>query len=225
LFQSAYENRYTWSHGFPGYQAAFSLTTAYDTAIGRGGDQILPAGTYTGRVAVPADLTDLNSIQVMEETHSLAAVWIANHIKDVITHRQHCDFEAAHGQHQFFLEGEADSTGAVPIRLVGDAMGSHYKVRDRQIVQVARAMGGMAFTINHLEKLDTPSGYLSTRYTAVFTNPETGKVINQLRFSDSYTELGGFYLMTRQRIEGQTQGKPTQLEVTFSHLRLTQPCN
>jgi hypothetical protein len=83
----------------------------------------------------------------------------------------------------------------------------------------------MAFTINHLEKLDTPSGYLSTRYTAVFTNPETGKVINQLRFSDSYTELGGFYLMTRQRIEGQTQGKPTQLEVTFSHLRLTQPCN
>lgn len=220
LFKSAYENRYTWRSGFPGYTADFELKIQYDTSIGRSGDRILPAGTYSGHVSVPADLTNLNEIKVTGVEDELAAEWITNQIKDVITHRKHSDFESAHSKHTFQLDGEPDTTGAVPIAVSGDAMGSHYKVRDRQIAQVSRVMGRMAFTINHLDKLDTPDGYLSTHYTAVFTDPQDGKVLSQLNFTDDYGEFGGFYLMTRQKVVGQSQGQPTDTEVTFSNIQM-----
>lgn len=215
LFRNAYENRYTWQGAFPGFSATFELEVGYDTPLGRSGDQVLPAGTYHGKVQVPADLTNLNGIVVSDIDDPLVSAWITNQIKDIITHRKFTDFETAHGKHIFSFDGEADASGAVPIAVNGDAMGSQYKIRDRQVAQVSRTMGRMAFTINHLKGIDTGSGYLSTHYTAVFTDPTTGNVVNQLNFVDSYAEIGGFYLMTAQEVKGQATGKPSYTKVSF----------
>ncbi|WP_026101037.1 DUF3386 domain-containing protein [Synechococcus sp. PCC 7336] len=220
LFKQAYENRYTWDNNFPGYSADFELEIGYDTPLGRSGDKVLAAGTYTGSVSVPADLSDLNGIEVSGVSDPLAAEWIVNQIKDVITHRKRSDFESAHGKHEFALGGEADATGAVPISVGGDAMGSHYKIRDRQVVQVSRTMGRMSFVINHLDKLETETGYVSTAYTAVFTDPESGEVLNQLKFEDSYAEYGGYHLMAQQIVKGQSKGKPSYTRVTFSNIQI-----
>ncbi len=220
VFKAAYENRYTWDPGFPGYTANFTLKVGYDMPVSRSGDQLLAAGEYSGQVVVPADLDNLNGIKVTGIENELVVEWVTNQIKDIITHRKRSDFESAHGKHTFFLDGEPDSTGAVPIGVTGDSMGSHYKIRDRQVVQVAREMGRMAFTINHLESQDTPQGYLSARYTAVFKNPQDGSVINQLRFDDAYEEFKGYYVMTHHLVEGQSQGSPSRVEITFTDVQM-----
>ena len=220
IFKSAYENRYTWDENFPGYSADFELEIGHDTKLGRSGDKVLTAGTYNGSVTVPADLTDLNGIVVDGVSDPLAAEWIVNQIKDVITHRKRSDFESAHGKHEFAIDGDTDATGAVPIAVSGDSMGSHYKIRDRQVVEVSRTMGRMSFTIAHLDKLDTDTGYLSTSYTAVFTDPSSGKVVNQIKFADSYGEYGGYFLMTEQEVKGQSMGQPSYTCVRFKNIQV-----
>lgn len=219
VFRAAYTNRYTWDAGFPGYCADFELEIGYDTPMGRSGDKVIPAGTYRGQVTVPADLSDLNGIQVTGMDEPLAAEWIVNQIKDVITHRKRSTFEDAHGKHEFSVDGETDRTGAVPISVGGDSMGSHYKIRDRQVVQVSRQMGRMAFTINHLKSIDTDSGYISAHYNAVFKDPSSGEVLNQLDFTDDYDQFDGYYLMTQQEVKGKAHGGPSYTRVTFSNIK------
>ncbi|MEO0803703.1 MAG: DUF3386 domain-containing protein [Cyanobacteria bacterium J06642_2] len=222
IFRAAYTNRYTWDSGFPGYRADFELELGYDTPLGRSGDKVIPAGTYRGRVSVPANLSNLNGIEVSGIDEPLAAEWVVNQIKDVITHRKRSEFDEAHGKHEFTLDGDPDKSGAVPITVSGDSMGSHYKVRDRQVVQVSRQMGRMAFTINHLKSIDTDTGYISSHYNAVFKDPSSEKVLNQLDFSDDYDQFDGYYLMTQQVVKGSAHGKPSYTRVTFSNIETSQ---
>ncbi len=201
LFQAAYENRYTWDQTFPGYTCDFTLK--------------LNDETYTGQVMVSADL----QIQV-QTSDPKAEEWLRNQVKDVVTHRKASSFTVSHGNHTFTLDGEPDSTGAQAILVGGDAMGSHYKVRDTQVVQVSRVMGRMAFTINHLDKLDTGRGYISSAYTAVFKNPQTDEVLRQLKFQDIYELFDGQYLMTKQIVSGTEMGQPTYTEINYSNFKL-----
>ncbi len=201
LFQAAYENRYTWDSTFPGYTADFVLN--------------LNGQTYTGTIKITADM------QVSVATADPAAEeWLRNQLKDVVVHRKPSDFATSHGNHEFIFDGEADSTGAQPIKVGGDAMGSHYKVRDAQMVQVSRVMGRVAFTINHLDKLDTGKGYISSLYNAVFTNPQTGQVVRQMRFEDSYVPFDGHYLMTKQVVSGIENGESKHTDITFTNIQL-----
>jgi len=201
LFQAAYENRYVWDHTFPGYHCDFNL--------------ILDGTTYTGRAKITPDM------QVEVETADpTAQEWLRNQLKDVVVHRKPSSFAASHGNHTFELDGEPDNTGAQPIQVGGDAMGSHYKVRDQQVVQVSRVMGRVAFTINHLEKLDTGKGYISSIYNAVFTNPKDGQIVRQMRFEDTYAPFDGHYLMTKQVVSGTEMGQKKYTEISFTNIQL-----
>jgi len=201
LFRAAYENRYTWDETFPGYTCDFTLE--------------LNGATYTGRATVTKDM----AVSV-ETSDATAEEWLRNQLKDVVVHRKPSSFEASHGKHVFEFDGEPDATGAMPIKVGGDAMGSHYKVRDSQVAQVSRVMGRMAFTINHLEKLDTGKGYISSLYNAVFTNPQTGDVVRQLRFEDIYENFDGQYLMTKQIVSGTEMGEKKYTAIHFTNVRL-----
>jgi hypothetical protein len=201
LFRAAYENRYTWDADFPGFAADFVLT--------------LGEATHTGTCSVGKDLS-----VTVETSDPKAKEWLTNQLRDVVTHRKRSDFETAHGKHEFSFEGEADETGAVPIRVGGDAMGSHYKVRDNQVVQVNRVMGPMGFTINHLAKLDTGSGYISTAYNAVFRNPKTGEITRQSKFEEEYVDLAGYWVPSRQTVHSRLPGDHSELvELRLSNLR------
>jgi Protein of unknown function (DUF3386) len=157
LFKGAYENRYTWDETFPGYTADFVLN--------------LKDQTYIGKVKVT------KGMEVTVETNDeKAEEWLRNQMKDVVVHRKFSDFESSHGKHTFTADGEPDTTGAVAILVGGDAMGSNYKVRDQQVVQVSRVMGRMAFTINHLDKIDTGL-YQSPRWSG----PPSTQVHRHLR--------------------------------------------
>ena len=204
LFRVAYENRYTWDANFPGYSADVEL---------KQGDEV-----YTGKVRVNRDLsvevTGIEDEQVQESIYT--------QMRDVITHRKRNAFEQSHGKNTFSL-GATDDTGALEILVKGDAMGSNYKIRGTEICQVSRVMGRMAFVIDTHESLDTGEGYVATRYDAVFRNPQTNEVTQVLKFEDTYSKVGDYYLLTHQVVHSYKNGERTTTDFNFDNAKLLQP--
>lgn len=201
LFRSAYENRYTWDSQFPGFSADIEL---------KQGDEV-----YTGKVGVNRDMTvEVNGVEDEQVKES-----IYTQMRDVITHRKRGNFEQAHGKNEFSL-GETDSTGAMEILVKGDAMGSNYKIRGTEICQVSRVMGRVAFTIDTHESMNTGEGYIASRYDAIFRNPQTGEVTNQLEFEDDYEKIGNYYIMTHQVVRSNEQGTQTTTVFKYSNVKL-----
>ncbi|MBD1920506.1 DUF3386 domain-containing protein [Microcoleus sp. FACHB-831] len=204
LFRAAYENRYTWDAGFPGYSADIKL---------KQGDEV-----YEGKIRINKDL----SVEVTGIEDETVKESVYTQLRDIVTHRKRADFEKAHGKNQFNV-GQEDSTGAVEILVQGDAMGSNYKIRGKEICQVSRVMGRMAFVIDTQKSLDTGKGYVSSRYDVVFRNPQTGETIKEMEFEDSFSEVGNYWVMTRQVIHSNEQGQRITTEFNFSNVKLLEP--
>lgn len=205
IFRAAYENRYTWDDNFPGYIADIQIQQ---------GEEV-----YTGKVRINSDL----SVEVTGIEDEKVGESVYNQMRDIITHRKRSSFEKAHGKNEFYL-GEKDATGAVEIGVEGDAMGSNYKVRGQQICQVNRVMGPVAFTINTQDSLDTGEGYISTKYNAVFRNPNTDELRGKSEFEETYENVDGYYLPTREVVYSIDEGgKKTTTEFSFDKIELLEP--
>ncbi len=201
-FRAAYENRYTWDENFPGYTTKLEL---------KQGDEV-----YTADIKVNSDL----SVEVTGIEDEKMSESVYNHMRDVITHRKRNSFQNAHGKSTFTL-GEEDSTGAVEILVKGDSMGSNYKIRGKEICQVSRVMGPMAFVINTNESLDTGEGYISTGYNAIFRDSKTNDLRGKREFNESYQKFGDYYLPANQVIEAiDKDGEKITTEFTFSETKL-----
>ncbi|GGA15829.1 DUF3386 domain-containing protein [Okeania sp. KiyG1] len=204
LFKAAYEYRYTWDSNFPGYSADIEL---------KQGSEL-----YNGQISIKPDFTvEVTGISDEEVQQS-----VYTQLRDVVTHRKRSSFEASHGKNSFSL-GDQDETGAVEILVEGDAMGSNYKVRNREICLVSRVMGRMAFVINTHKSLDTGEGFIATDYNAIFRNPQTNEVIRELEFEDSYEKIGSYYIMTRQVVNSTEKGQVTTTEFNYSNIKLLEP--
>ncbi|NER48188.1 MAG: DUF3386 domain-containing protein [Symploca sp. SIO1A3] len=204
LFKAAYENRYTWDENFPGYSA--------DIEIKQGNE------LYTGTIRINSDFTvEVSGFQDEKVQES-----IYNQIRDLITHRKRTSFEKAHGKNEFSL-GDTDDTGAVAILVNGNAMGSNYKVKDTEICYVSRVVGSMAFSINTKASLDTGEGYVPSDYSAIFRNSQTGELLAEREFKDTFGKVGDYYLMTRQVIHSIGEEDKTTTEFNFSNIRLLEP--
>ncbi|KJH71482.1 DUF3386 domain-containing protein [Aliterella atlantica] len=204
LFKAAYENRYTWDANFPGYSADVQV---------KQGDEV-----YNGQIRINRDLSvDVEGIE--DETVKES---VYTQLRDIVTHRKRSQFEQAHGKNEFSL-GEQDDTGATAILVKGDAMGSNYKIRGKEICQVSRVMGRMAFVIDTQESVDTGKGYVSSRYDVVFRNPQTDEVSRVLKFKDTFAPVGDYYIMTNQAIESYENGTRTVTEFSFSNAKLLEP--
>jgi len=220
LFRAAYENRYTWDSDFPGIEADVAVTLNGNTRTGAA--RINPDLTVEVTMSVPQTIERTTKLPSGEEktvTVDEGQEWLTNQLKDVVTHRKRKTFEEAHGKSGFSL-GASDDTGAVEIMVTGDSMGSNYKVRDKQISMVSRVMGRIGFVINHLAKLDTGEGYISTAYSAVFRNPQTDEIVRQAKFDETYEKIGNYYFMTKQVVHSNEQSEQKTYEIEFSHIRL-----
>jgi hypothetical protein len=205
LFRTAYENRYTWDHDFPGYTADIEL---------KRGDE-----TYTGSVRVNGDL----SYEVLEVSDEKIRDLLQSQMWETVTHRKRSSFEQAHSKHSFDL-GETDETGAIEILVGGDAMGSNYKVRNSEICQVSRVFPGqVAFTINHKTSLQTGDGYISTHYDVIYRKPDSDEIVRQSEVENVYEQFDGYYLLIRQIVRSQEQGQQSVSETTFSNIKMLQP--
>ncbi|MDX1978576.1 MAG: DUF3386 domain-containing protein [Pseudanabaenaceae cyanobacterium bins.68] len=220
IFQAAYENRYTWDNNFPGLTAKVTVAINGQARTGEvkidrdlAVEVLMDQPLLVSRTSKNADGTE-KTIQVDEGQE-----WLVNQLRDVVTHRKRKSFADAHGKSSFSL-GDTDESGAVEILVSGDAMGSNYRVKDKEIVLVSRVMGRMAFVINHLAHLDTGEGYISSAYNAVFRNPADHQVLKQAKFEDTYEKVGNYYVMTRQVVQVNEQGESKTYEITFSDLYL-----
>ncbi len=206
LFQTAYESRYTWDENFPGYSADVQLVQ---------GDEV-----YKGNVRINHDMSvEANGVkdeQVLEGIYT--------QMRDIVTHRKRTNFEQSHGKHEFSL-GQEDPIGTVEILVKGDSMGSNYKIRGKEICQVSRVMGRMAFVIDTHESIDTGSGYIATRYDAVFRNAKTDEVTSILKFEDTYEKVGDYYIMTKQVIQEYKGDARTITEFSYPNVKLLEPAN
>ena len=202
LFQQAYANRYTWDEHFPGYTAQVSWQ--------RGEQQV------TAQVRVQRDLSV--AVDGLAETHP-AYQELLGLMRDVVIHRQRRDFATAHGQNEFIAE-EPLPDGSVPIRVIGDAMGSHYRVRGSVITQVSRVMGGSAFTIDTLSVEQTAQGYFPLHYRVQFTDAATGSPQQVVDIRERYALVDGYYLLEQRQQTVTSDGVTTATTIEFTDLQL-----
>jgi hypothetical protein len=201
LFKAAYENRYTWDENFPGYTADVTL---------KQGDEV-----YTAKVQINRDF----SYDILELSDEKGRELLQHHLWETVTHRKRSSFEQTHGKNSFSL-GSTDETGAIEILVSGDAMGSHYKLRNNEIAQVNRTMPQVAFSINHKGSFDTGSGYISARYDVVYRNPKTDEPMGENDVDSHYEKIGGYYLLTQQITHSNKQGEQETQEVRFDNIEM-----
>jgi len=201
-FQQAYENRYTWDEQFPGYTARVSWQS---------GEQQL-----TAQVRIERDLSVVIEGLSPDQPQYKELLGL---MRDVVTHRQRRDFATAHGQNEF-TAGEPLPDGSVPIRVKGDAMGSHYQVRGSVITQVSRVMGGSAFTIDTLSVEQTAQGYFPLHYRVQFTDAATGTPQQVVDIRERYALVDGYYLLQERRQTVTKDGVTTETVIEFTDLQL-----
>ncbi|NEO87685.1 MAG: DUF3386 domain-containing protein, partial [Spirulina sp. SIO3F2] len=129
LFQSAYENRYTWDANFPGYTA--------DITYKKGETE------FTGKVKVGADMK-AEVTEVADETANKA---IGQQLWETAIHRVRRPFSQTHGENTFAY-GATDETGAIEILMGGKSEGDRYKLRNNEVCHVHRHIHGVVVTID-----------------------------------------------------------------------------
>lgn len=198
LFRSAYDNRYTWDQGFPGYSA--------NVLVSYGGN------TFKGQVKVNSDLTV--EVTGIEEENIRQSV--ENTLKMEVIHRRRVDFERIHGGKSFEVAAN-EPDGVVVIKELGDEQNSFYRLQNRRIVQVNRTFENkIAVTVDTLKTTAVPEGYLASQFKTVFRNAQTQAVEEIETVTDVHENVGGYYLLAARKI----QSLEGEIEMQFQNLQL-----
>jgi hypothetical protein len=206
FFRTAYENRYTWDAAFPGYTADVTFTHN--------------GQSHTGQVKVSADL----KLEVTGITDETAQKAVHGQLFEVSIHRVRRGFEDTHGNNTFSY-GETLADGSVEILMGGKAEGDRYQLKNQEVTMVHRHIHGVVVTIHTYSSHNTGAGYLSHRYDSVYHDPKTGEQKGGLSdFEDEYTEVGGYYILSRRvietTIENGTEMQEDSQEFVFSNIAL-----
>ena len=199
LFRAAYENRYTWEPGFPGYQGRCSWEQ---------GDR-----RVEGRFCVGADLKA--TVEGIEDPEVHKA--IAGQLWEVAIHRVRRPFEQTHGENTF-TAGDTDPVGTEVI-VGGKGAGDRYRIKDNVVTMVHRHIHGTVVTIFTESVTQTGAGYLSHAYSSRYSDPQTGAPRGGIqRFSDRFipvTEAGPWVLAERLVASEEESGQTPQEPVVF----------
>ncbi|MDB9524908.1 DUF3386 domain-containing protein [Oscillatoria sp. CS-180] len=202
FFRSAYENRYTWDHNFPGYTADVTFISG-DT-------------TVTAKAHVSADL----KAEVTDIEDEAAQKAIQYQLWEVAIHRIRRAFEDTHGDNTFTY-GKTLDDGSVEIFMGGKAEGDRYHVRDNEVSMVHRHIHGTVVTIHTFSSHDTGEGYLSHRYDSVYHDPATGdQKGGRSVFEDNYEKVGDYVILTERKIQTETEKGPVEQIFRFSNISL-----
>ena len=203
FFRSAYENRYTWDHDFPGYTTDVTF--------------IADGKTITAKATVNADL----KAEVSGIEDEAAQKAIQYQLWEVAIHRIRRAFEDTHGANTFSY-GKTLEDGAVEILMGGKAEGDRYHIRDNEVSMVHRQIHGTVVTIHTFSSHDTGAGYLSHKYDSVYHDPTTGKQKGGYSvFEDNYEKVGNYVILTERKIQTKTENGTTEQIFRFSNIQLT----
>ncbi len=202
LFRAAYENRYTWDKSFPGYCAQITYTHN--------------GQSFTGNVSITSEMKV--EVEGVEDEEAQKAVH--GQLWEISIHRVRRTFEETHSKNTFTY-GETDPSGAVELLMGGKSEGDRYKVRDNEVCLVHRHIHGVVVTINTFSSQNTGEGYLSHRYDSVYHDPKTGEQQGgKSLFEDTYSKVGGYWILDRRAIQTETPDGTDTQEFTFSNIEL-----
>lgn len=176
LFEDAIAARAQW-HGFPGFTAKIAGSVA-----GR---------SFSGNVTVAAD----GSVTLTtddEATHE----WVEEQLSSIAMHRAASGRQSGKRPRLWFGDDENDAhpLGRLLVFDGGD-FASSYRVTDRQITVVNRAMGRQNMTITVLDNQQTAAGtFLPRSYTVQYWDDATGRLLRSEAIEDRWTKVGQFDL-------------------------------
>jgi len=204
IFRQASENRYAWDRKFPGFEAQFKLVRDGGTPV----DGTLRVDRqFTVSVSCP-------------DPAARAAVHAE--VSQFVIHRHQQPFDEAYGPGKATFGLSATDAAEGEEILVNDdeAMGSSYRIRDREIVRISRSYGRVRFVTNHVKNLKTDDGrYVASEYEITYFSNETGAVVSQTKFTDRYDKIGAYWLpLGRTKLES-AKGKTSTLDLALSNLR------
>ena len=180
-FQAAYENRYTWDQGFPGYGGRCQVTSAGNTAT----------GTFRVGVDLKAHVEGLSDPALAKAVHQ--QLW------EVAIHRVRRPFAQVHGDNGF-VAGDTNAVG-MEVVVTGKAAGDRYRIRDNVVTMVHRHIHGQVVTIYTEAVTGTGAGYLSRHYRSRYSDPRSGEPLGpEQHFSDSFAPLTTGHWTLRERL-------------------------
>jgi hypothetical protein len=204
-FRAAYENRYTWSQDFGGYQGRCVWE--------RDGQR------SEGRFQVGADLKAVVEGVDEDTVHKE----IAGQLWEVAIHRVRRNFEDTHGQNTF-TAGDSNDTG-LEVIVGGKNAGDRYRIKDDVVTMVHRHIHGTVVTIYTTSVTQTGAGYLSHTYTSQYSDPSTGEPRGAVNsFTDTFVALpaGGPWVLAERTVESAAVGEGSPKQCTtyrFEDLR------
>jgi len=202
FFRSAYENRYTWDHNFPGYTTDVTF--------------ISDGKTQTAKAKVNSDL----KAEVFDIEDEEAKKAIQYQLWEVAIHRIRRSFEDTHGANTFTY-GKTLDDGSVEILMGGKAEGDRYQVRDNEVSMVHRHIHGTVVTIHTFSSHDTGTGYLSHEYDSVYHDPASGEQKGgRSVFEDNYKKIGDYVILTERKIKTETEEGTSEQIFQFSNIKL-----
>ena len=160
LFKEAIAHRAEW-RDFPGFSAEL--------------DGHLDGRPFTGKVTVQKD----GSVELQTDDPA-AKTWLQDQLDSLVMHRlaqPASDSADTHQPRLHFADPADDHPLGRLLAVEGDAMGSSYRVKDRQITVVNRRMGKQNMTITVLDSDKNPEGrFLPHSYVVNYWDAATGKL-------------------------------------------------
>jgi hypothetical protein len=173
LLADARAARAIWAD-FPGFSA--DLEVNHNGTVTRG-TVVVDAG---GKVKL--DLAD-----------AAAKSWAQRELNSLVAHRMGPPTEKE--TPCAFADKVVDHPLGRTIRVLNDELHSSYRIRDRQIIEVNRAMPGFRFTITVLENhLNPEKKYLPTAYVVNSWDSASGALRNSVAHHNTWVRIGNFDL-------------------------------
>jgi hypothetical protein len=146
-------------------------------------------------------------------------------ITSLITHRRGGDFSRGDGKYPITF-GADDKNPIGRLVQLNDEMRSSYRIRDNQVVQVNRTMGGEFFTINILETTPVAGGkFLPRQFTVTYMDDKTKAIKRAQFFTDAYELVDDAWLPKTRRIITVENGRTNVRLIGFQNFKVKAAVN
>jgi len=181
VFQAAYENRYTWDQGFPGYRGRCEVTSGENTVT----------GAFQVGPDLKARVEGLSDQDLTKAVH--------NQLWEVAIHRVRRPFAQVHRDNGF-VAGDTNPVG-MEVIVTGKAAGDRYRIRGNVVTMVHRHIHGQVVTIHTDAVTETGAGYLSGHYRSRYSDPRSGEFLGpEQQFSDTFAPLSSGHWTLQERL-------------------------
>ncbi len=203
-FRAAYQNRYTWDPGFPGYSGR---------CIWLQGERSVE-GTFHVGSDLKAKVEGVSDPEVEKA--------FASQLWEVCIHRVRRTFEQTHSENTF-TAGDFTDEG-LEVIIGGKGEGDKYRINNDVVTMVHRHIHGTVVTIHTESTTDTGNGYLSRCYTSQYSDPASGEARGGMnRFTDTFVPVseGGAWVLSERTIRTDACADSPASEQTFRFVDLT----